>query len=155
MVPLEESLDIGIHHVAAETNRRDIVGQDRDRSAIVLHEHDGCSPTAQRFEAERTAPCEEVEHQTAGHVLVERREHRFLRPPGERAGAGSGRSKAAALGFTGDDPHGCLHSFRDSASFEPFCIVAEQGLHLFGKLRMVGEVGIILNEARTPLAARR
>ena len=44
MVAVEESLDVGIHHVAAEANRLDIVRQDRDCSAIVLHEHGGCSP---------------------------------------------------------------------------------------------------------------
>jgi hypothetical protein len=72
VVPLEESFDVGMHHVAPEADRHDVVGQDRDRWAVVFDEHDRFSPAAQRFEAERAAPREEVEHQTAGHVLAKR-----------------------------------------------------------------------------------
>jgi hypothetical protein len=86
-------------------------------------------------------------------MLVERREHRFFRATGERAGTGSGSGKATALGFTGDDPHGRWYSFQDSASLEPFCIVAEQSLDLFCKLRMATEVGVVLHQGEC-LASR-
>jgi hypothetical protein len=71
-VSLEESFSVCIHNIAPEADRRDVVGQDPDRSAAALHEHGGFGPSAECFEAERAAPCEKVEHVTSGQVPVER-----------------------------------------------------------------------------------